>query len=105
MSPSVSAVQPPVQSPFDRELLNLRCAHILRGAMLARNMTGVDLSRLTGIPTSNISRYLNGTSIIPLPAFIAICNVLRCNASVVIDNATVWASRAQRKTHPSRCDK
>lgn len=90
---------PFIEPPFNRELLNLRCAHILREALLARSMTGIELSRLTGIPTSNISRYLNGTSIIPLPAFIAICKVLRCNAAVVIDHATRWAFKTQEENN------
>lgn len=98
----MSPPPPDSKEYLDRELLNRRCAYLLGKAMQSRNLTGVALSKQTGIPTSNISRYLNGTSIMPLPAFICISNVLGCNPSAIIKHATAWASNVQRERERRR---
>lgn len=85
------AHQMPDPSAADRaRAVNAAVASALRAEAAAQRITWPDLARLSGVPNSTISNYLNAKRDIPLPA------LYKMAAALEIDVPTLWTRAMDR---------
>ena len=74
------------------ERFNQAIGLVLKKMANEQSLSCTSLARVTGIPRSTVSRYLNAKAPIPLYAFILLCHALNCNIIQVVGRALILLS-------------